>query len=317
MSQNALPFSLTPPDQLETLTRVNIQDLLVSFGLENIGRGRNVLELLSRLPARRFARQMVAFDQRVARDGLGPASTVTLQGFTRKLELQGKELLPQEGPLLVLSNHPGMTDTLALFAGLPRPDLRIIAAERPFLRALQSVSRYLIYVTEQANQRMAVVRAATDHLRQGGAVLTFPAGEIEPDPACMPGARRSLESWSESMALFARLVPETQIVSAIVSGVLWPATLYHPLTRLRRQPKDRERLGATLQLLAQTALPFYRPVDIRVAFSPPRRAAELADPRDAAAFMAAVRAQARHLLDTVPQAPGGFSQRFTQELNPA
>jgi 1-acyl-sn-glycerol-3-phosphate acyltransferase len=310
MSQSALPYPLPPAAQLETLTRVNVQDLLVSFGLENVSRGRAALEVLARLPARRFARQMVAFDQRVA-------SVATVQGFTRKLEAHGQELLPAVGPLLVFANHPGMTDTLALFASLPRPDLRIIAAERPFLRALQHVSRHLIYVTEEANQRMAVVRAAANHLRQGGAVLTFPAGEIEPDPACMPGARRSLDNWSESMALFARLAPETNIVTAIVSGVLWPTALYHPLTRLRRQPNDRERLGATLQLLAQTALPFYRPVDIRVAYSPPRRAAELANPRDAAAFMAAVRTQARHLLEAVPQAPGRVPQRFAHELNPA
>lgn len=315
MSQSTLPYPLPPVAQLETLTRVNVQDLLVSFGLENVSRGRAALEVLARLPARRFAHQMVAFDQRVARDGLGPASVATVQRFTRKLIAHGKELLPAEGPLLVFANHPGMTDTLALFASLPRSDLRIIAAERPFLRALQHVSRHLIYVTEEANQRMAVVRAAANHLRQGGTVLTFPAGEIEPDPACMPGARRSLDSWSESMALFARLAPETNIVTAIVSGVLWPTALYHPLTQLRRQPKDRERLGATLQLLAQTALPFYRPVDIRVAYSPPRRAAELANPRDAAGFMAAVRAQARHLLEAVPRAPGRIPQHLAHELN--
>ena len=286
------------PIQLNTLIQVNIQDFLTAFGLENMRRGRALLEALCWLPARRFAHQMVDFDRMVGEEGLQSASQRTLSTYASGLEVVGVENVPTSGPLLVLSNHPGMTDTLALFTSLPRPDLRIVAAERPFLNALANVSRHLIYVPDDASRRMGVVRNAVGHLRGGGTVLTFPAGEIEPDPACMPGAFESLRSWSESVAVFARLVPETRVVVAIVSGVIWPASLSHPLTRLRKERKARERIAATLQVLVQTLRPSIRLVAARVAFSPALPAGELAS-ADPAALMQAVTAEAQRLIQGI------------------
>jgi hypothetical protein len=280
------------------LIQVNIQDFLAAFGLENLRRGRKLVEALCWLPARRFANQMADFDRRVGEEGLHLASLRTLEGYASGLEILGDEHIPTSGPLLVLSNHPGMTDTLVLFSSLPRSDLRIVAAERPFLHALTNVSRHLIDVPEDAGKRMGVVRNAVGHLRRGGTVLTFPAGQIEPDPACMPGAVDSLVSWSESVAVFARLVPEASIVVAIVSGVIWPASLRHPLTRLRKEQKERERIAANLQVLAQMLRPSFRPVAARVAFSPALPAGELASGAPAA-LMEAVTGQARRLIGAV------------------
>ena len=283
------------PIQLDTLIQVNIQDFLTSFGLENVRRGRSLLEAICWLPAHRFAHQMMDFDLMVGEEGLHSASQRALSAYVSRLDITGLENIPTSGPLLVLSNHPGMTDTLALFSSLPRPDLRVVAAERPFLNALFNVSRHLIYVPDDVTRRMGVVRNAVSHLRSGGAVLTFPAGEIEPDPACMPGAVESLSSWSESIAVFARLAPETRVVVAIVSGVIWPASLSHPLTRLRKERKARERIAANLQVLVQTLRPSARLVSTRVAFSPSLPAGELAA-RSPAALMEAVAEQARFLI---------------------
>jgi hypothetical protein len=281
--------------QRDTLVRANIQDFLASFGLEDLRRGRKLLEALCWLPARRFAAQMMDYDRRVGGDGLHRASQYTLSQYVSEFEIAGGENLPAEGPLLLLSNHPGLADTLILFSSLPRSDLRIVGTERPFLNALVNVSRHMAYVPDDPGKRMGVVRMVGSHLRQGGSVLTFPAGEIEPDPASMPGALESLERWSESVAVFARLAPETRIVVAIVSGVIWPATLRHPLTRLRKQRKDQERIAASLQVLAQTLRPSLKPVATRVAFSPALPAGELAA-SGAAALKEAVAAQARRLI---------------------
>ena len=104
--------------------------------------------------------------------------------MVRKLEAAGRENVPPTGPTLILSNHPGMADTISLFASLPRPDLRIIVNDRPFLQALPNVSRYLLYVPAAGDaDKTPAIRAVVKHLRQGGAVLTFPAGRIEPDRA--------------------------------------------------------------------------------------------------------------------------------------
>lgn len=260
---------LSQREQLSELTRINTEDFLTSLGLEKVRLGRKLLDALCHYPSERFARQMVKFDTLVGEIGLMAGSHQTLMGYINRLEIVGQENIPSSGPVLLLSNHPGMSDTLALFASIPRLDLRIVAAERPFLRALPNVDRQLIYVPDEPSRRMSVVRLVVSHLRQGGAILTFPAGKIEPDPTVMPGAVESLQEWSESISIFTRLVPQTQIVVVIVSGVIWEASLRHPLTRLRRRQKDRERVAAALQLLVQTLRPNFRPTNVRVAFSEP------------------------------------------------
>jgi 1-acyl-sn-glycerol-3-phosphate acyltransferase len=256
-------------DQLNQLTLINIQDLLVSTGLENARIGRRIIEWLFRFPAQLFARQMVQYDQSVGEQNLQDASREMLRSFINSLEIIGQENIPSSGPVLILSNHPGMTDTLALFTSISRPDLRIVAAERPFLQSLPNMATRLINVPEDPSHRMSVVRSVVSHLRQGGAILTFPAGKIEPDPAVMPGAIESLKDWSESISLFTRLVPTTQTVVSIVSGVIWDATLRQPIIRLRREQKDRERMAAALQLLVLTLRPELRPNRVRVVFSEP------------------------------------------------
>jgi hypothetical protein len=185
--------------------------------------------------------------------------------MVRSAEVEGRENVPQEGPLLLVANHPGLTDTVALFAAIPRRDLRVVAAERPFLDALSNTSRYLLTMSEASSGRFGLVQAATRHLRRGGAVLTFPAGEIEPDPAVLPGAVEALKRWTASADLFVRLVPGLAVVPAVVSGVLSPAALRNPLTFLRRRPKDRQWLAATLQ----TMVPTLHGVTVRVAFGQP------------------------------------------------
>ena len=103
------------------------------------------------------------------------------------------------------------------------------------------------------------------HLQEGGALLTFPAGEIEPDPATFGPQRcaaASLQQWSGSYALFARLAPRTRFVPALVSHVISPDAQRHPLTLLRRTPRNKEKLAAALQV----ALPRYRNLVARVAF---------------------------------------------------
>lgn len=262
-------------NRLESLTRINLDDMLVSLGWQNWKIGRSIANMLFRVPARRLARQVIEFDDEVGRLGLQEGSRRILPAFVKGLRVAGQENIPRSGPLLVLSNHPGVADTLALFASLPRPDLNVVGAERPFLQALPALTRYLIYVPEQSESRMQVMRSMLGVLRGGGAILTFPAGRIEPDPAVIPGAVDSLDAWSESIAIPVRMVPELNIVVAVVSHVLAPQATYHPLTRLRHQKKDRERLGATIQLVVHTLFPRTWPVVTEITFTPPLPGASL------------------------------------------
>src|ERR671918_2030817 len=252
-------------DHLERLTQLCVDDLISAFGLGEVSHGRTVVESISRVPARRLARQILTYDRIVGESGLGTGGAWALKRLSRNTSIEGQENVPRDGPLLLVSNHPGLADAVALFAATPRDDLRVIAADRPFLEALPNTSRHLLTVAETSAGRPRVVRAAARHLRGGGAVLTFPGGRIEPDPAILPGAVEALDRWSSSGDLFARLVPGLVVVPVVVSGVISPSALRNPLIHLRRRRRDREWLAATLQVL----VPALRNVDARVDFGRP------------------------------------------------
>jgi 1-acyl-sn-glycerol-3-phosphate acyltransferase len=250
---------------LERLTQLCVDDLISAFGLGGTSHGRAVMESIARIPARRLAHQILTYDTIVGETGLGTGGAWALKRFSRNTSIEGQENVPRGGPLLLVSNHPGLADAVALFATIPRDDLRVIAADRPFLEVLPNTSRHLLTVTETFAGRSGVVRAAARHLRGGGAVLTFPGGRIEPDPAVLPGAVEALNHWSSSADLLARLTPGLVVVPVVVSGVISPSALRNPLIHLRRRRRDREWLAATLQVL----VPALRNVDARVEFGSP------------------------------------------------
>ncbi len=275
----------------EPLIDLNLDDLLDSLGAAH--RGRSILRPLLRPAARRFARIVREFDDRVGIAGLAAGSEWLVRRMAGGLQVSGLSHLPATGPLLVLANHPGMTDTVALFASLrTRPDLRVIAQDRSFLRALPNVAENVFFVAGDGASRTRVLRAGVNHLRQGGALLSFPAGAIEPDPAAA-GARPAvdaLQAWSASFTLFARAVPQTRIVAAIVSQVMSADALRHPLTRRRRNAADREKLAASLQV----HWPPYRAMPARVAFGAPDMLRE----QDAAGLRRTVIARAGALIES-------------------
>lgn len=279
---------------LDDLIAINTQDFLDAWGLNQLPIGKRLLRWLARPSATTFARQLLAYDQAVGEGALQKGGLFLTRQYAGGLQVAGREHIPATGPILILSNHPGLTDTVALFTAIARPDLRVIALDRPFLRSLPNTASHLYLLPDDAPGRMSITRSVSNYLRKGGAVLTFPGGEIEPDPLVLPGAVESLATWSESVGLFARLVPQTKIIPAIISGVLSPAAQRHPLVQLRRDRKKREFLGATFQILWKP----YRTNIVKVAFAPPLLASDLiaADPSPAY-VTAQVTASARKLIE--------------------
>ncbi len=159
---------------------------------------------------------------------------------------------PPQGPLIIASNHPGTVDSLALTATANRLDLKIIASDVGFLRNLPHISEHLIF-TPRSNlqRRMIALRESIRHLQTGGSLLLFSHGTIDPDPALMPVAARELIGWSRSLEIFLRSVPEVQVIVSIVSGVIDPACMRHPITWLRRARPDRQRLAMMIQIIEQ------------------------------------------------------------------
>jgi len=248
------------PSNVETLTQINLDDLISSFGWQNHPFLARLLRRTFISTPQKFAHQMVEFDSAIRAHGLVEASRLTMQNYVDDLRIFGRDRIPASA-FLALSNHPGMTDTLSLFVSLDRPDLKIIALDRPFLNALPNMSRQLAYVTEDSGARFTLIRQISAHLRNGGAALTFPAGQIEPDPDVQDDAIESLCAWTDSAGVFIRMAPEVPVLPVLVRGVIRAKTVHHPLTYLKRARPEREKLAAALQMLAHV---MFRKKDVHV-----------------------------------------------------
>jgi hypothetical protein len=254
-----------------------------------VGEGRPALaaraaRIALRLPASSLARSLVALDRDLAHGSLRAAALARLAGYgvTARVASPRTPLapiaestiaLPRGGPLLVVSNHPGLYDALALFAAIGRDDLAVIAARRPLFAALPNVAARLLAVEPGARAATAL-RAAVRHLEQGGALLHFPAGRIEPDPRIAPHGTPLLAAWQPGVDLrgraLARLGPAAAAVPAIVSGVL-----SRRARALARALGGRGLTDALVPLLELT-FPGFGDVDVRVAFGEAAPADELA-----------------------------------------
>mgnify|MGYP000220997903 CR=1 FL=1 len=245
--------------QLDTLTKINLEDLVSSFGLKDGSIPARILQKIFFQDAQKFASDMTDFDSEVGKNGLVEGARLALRKYFIHVRVFGADHIPASG-FLALSNHPGLSDSLATFAALDRPDLKIIALQRPFLEGLTNLSKQLFYVTDDTAARMTLLRQVSAHLRNGGAALTYPAGHIEPDPDAHTDAVDSLSAWTDSVGVFIRMAPETPILPILVRGVVWRKALHHPLTRLRRTRLEREELATALQLFAH----LNRKIDIKV-----------------------------------------------------
>ncbi len=234
------------PSGFATAVRQNARDMVGAF----VPRFPEAALPLVRGPAQNITRLVFQYERLVGETDLVQASHWLLPHFTQSVLPVNPPAIPPGTPLLVVSNHPGVMDAMALFAWLARPDLKVITAERPILALLPNIAQHLILLPVAGERRIRVLRAALAHLRAGGALLNFPAGAIEPDPAYYIGAAQTLTNWSmPGIALFARQVPGLTILPVAVSGVISLRALRSPLAQLYREGRRRSWVAATLQVM--------------------------------------------------------------------
>ena len=255
--------------EIKTLRSTLLDEIFVAFGFSPESWARRHLWPLAWLPAHIFSRVGTSFDEMVAHFGFTEAAKRVLPRFARGFHAFGQEYVPEEGPLLVVSNHPGSIDSLVISASVPRTDFKIVVGNIPFLRNLPATAKHLLYATTDMVERMTVLRDAIDHLRDGGALLIFPSGRIDPDPAVLPGAEAELNHWSRSVELFVRKVPQTQLLVTIVSDVLARAYLSVPILQAGKGLREKQKLAEFLQIMQQMVLPGSVDLFPRVSFDRP------------------------------------------------
>ena len=258
-----------------TLQRFILDEMANTFGATPHGLVRRICGSLFGLPTGRFGRLFAAADREVGRTSLGGGCGRLLSDIGVEVAVRGTEHLPTESPLLVVSNHPGAYDSVAIASCIPRRDLKILLYEIPFFRAMPNAGGWYIYASDDPVKRMTALRTTIRHLQGGGSALLFGTGIIEPDPALGPGAITALGHWSRSIEIVMRQVPGARLVLAAASGIMVQAFVNHPLRLIRQRPVDRRRVTEYLQVITQLLFPRWFSVTVKLSFAPPVTVEEL------------------------------------------
>ena len=283
---------------LEILTEINLDDLVASFGWQKYPFLARLLRIFFRRSAQTFARHVIEYDEVVGEKGIVEGGWNLTRRYDKDLRIIDADRIP-ESAFLALSNHPGMTDTTALFAALNRRDLRIIALDRPFLNALPHTTSHLFYVYDDPAKRMTLVRQVSAHLKKGGAILTFPAGHIEPDPDIYPGAVESLKEWTDSVGIFIRMAPDAAILPVLARNVVAKKYAHHWLLKIKNTKEEREKLATALQLLGMVIFG-EKPVTVTIQIGNPIYAKDLGTV-ETEIIHQAVLAEMKYLIENPPE----------------
>ena len=221
--------------------------------------------------SRGLAETLAAFDRELQDYGLAAAARRALERFGVALEISGDS--NHTGPRLVLANHPGAYDALALMAAIGRDDLLILAADRGFLRAMPHLSKHFVFVADSSVARAGALKRAVSCLKRGGAVLQFPAGQIEPDANFEAAGALLLRPWQPGVNALVRACAHAEgvVVAAGVRGVHSPRA---KRWRVNRWAEGRgvTTLSSLLQIVGRL-----RDVEARVHVDAGERATALAE----------------------------------------
>jgi hypothetical protein len=230
-----------------------VYEIAKALALPPTPRIRKMISSLTGGAIRGFTELASELDCVVGEEGIAGAARWLLPRFVKAHSAGGVENIPPVGPLVVASNHPAYVDSVVISAHIPRRDYKVIIGEIPFFKHLPNINKNAIFAPDPTDVmgRMQVIRAVVRHLKNDGAILIFPRGDIEADPAWMPHPEAEFDHWSRSLEIFLKHVPQTQVLVTIVSGVISKRAMHHPITWFRKARADRQRLAFMVQFIRQ------------------------------------------------------------------
>ena len=243
----------TEASRTDIIAESLIFDITKALALPTTDFFKSIVRLHLGRVAHTAAEVAMEIDCAIAEGGAAAGARKTLPRFVKSYEARGLENIPSHGPLLIVSNHPASMDSFVITANVDRPDYKAIIGDIPFLENMPHIREHAIFAPEGNDMmgRMRVIRESIRHLKNGGALLIFPLGGIEADPDFMPDPDGEFHLWSRSLEIFMQRVPDLQILVTITSGVISPAAMRHPVTWLRKERPDKQRLAFIYQLARQ------------------------------------------------------------------
>lgn len=233
-----------------------IDEIVAAVGLPTTTLTHTIFWHLFRKITDRLAYLGASFDQIIKERGLPAASAWALTHFCNDMQVHGADLIPDQGPLLVVSNHPGTYDALAIYANLEGHNTRSVSSVIPFLDLLPNARQCFLFTPrDNVRERMLVLRRAIKHLQEGGTVIYFGSGHRDPDPTVYPGAEGAIDHWLSVFDTFFKYVKDLKLLPMIVSGVVSPKWVNHPITWFRRKQIDKQRLSEFCQVITQLRKP--------------------------------------------------------------
>lgn len=237
--------------QKDRLVFAIITEIMRVMNLRGKSWARPILGSILRLPVSRLAEKLIRLDENVAALGWSAAMGKFLADFVTDYQVKGLENVPRRGPVLIVCNHPGSYDMPILSTVMGRDDLKIIASDISIIRQLPSIMEHFIFISTDPYKSMLTVRSALRHLMQGGGVLIFPRGDVEPDQGVTPGGMPDFEHWSSSLELFLRKAPQTRVLAVFAKGVLSRRWFNSSLARLWKKPARRQKVAEVFQVAQQ------------------------------------------------------------------
>jgi hypothetical protein len=283
-------------NQISALQKAITDEAFRAMGFSPTGWIRRIFGPLLGPPTNRFAQVATSFERDSDQQGIIKTIRDYLPRFVDQVTVCGTGNIPLEGPLIIASNHPGTLDGFVIISSLPREDFKLIISGVPFVQGLPALKEHLIYTTGDPHERMGVVRTAIRHLENGGLLITFPTGQLDPDPAFLPGAAERLGDWSSSLEIFLRRVPQSKVLPTIVSGVFATECLRNPLTRLRKEFWHRQRIAEYIQVIQMIFFGKKYELTPKISFGEPVCVDELLSEGGDTTLMKPIIERARHLL---------------------
>lgn len=180
-----------------------------------------------------------------AADGPAGFFARVLQAMGLRYRVAGPGQATTNGPLIIVANHPfGAPEAIALADWLvrQRPDLKILANH--LLGKFPALAPWLIPVDpfgfrDSAARNLGPLKSALRHLRGGGALLIFPAGEVSSFQA-----RRGIiedKPWTPHLGALVRATGST-VLPVFFPGsngkVFHALGMLHPMLRTALLPRE-------------------------------------------------------------------------------